>query len=223
MRKAALLAVMLLSLAGGAAARPVAAAPAAGSLFPAQSFPNVATPTRTFDLLQMVVDYDAGAASQDSAQSARFFTVMEGELSITAGGKTDVYGVGKGTSASAGLTATLTNNGSKKARLYLSALVPAWDRGPQLAAVSSAPASKTVFSGRYPFKGAPGRVNLHQAGVFVEPGYSTPNHVMLSPHAFLVTAGTESFDYLDGGSESYVAGQTAEMYVCRPRLMANKT
>ena len=45
---------------------------------------------------------------------------------------------------------------------------------------------------------------------------------MLNPHVFLVTAGTESFDYLDGASESYSAGQTAEMYVNRPGNMSNQ-
>jgi hypothetical protein len=68
----------------------------------------------------------------------------------------------------------------------------------------------------------PGVINVVQAGARLDPGYVFPTHVMNHPHNILHIEGTTSYEYVDGGGESYTAGQVGDMDVARPGTMANR-
>ncbi len=223
--KELLLAAALLLL-GAAAIGPAQAAdpPRQSALIPPQTFENVATPTRSFDVLLMIVDFEPGATAQDSAQSARFFTIMQGQVSVTIAGKTDVLTASIdytkvlwSASAAPGLTATITNSGANKARVYVSALVPAWDRGPQFG-------DRTVYSGSRHFDDMPPTMNVRQEGARRDPGYVSGLHMHPAGNYFtiMVFTGANSYEYLDGGSETYVAGPLIGMESERPGVVANR-
>jgi quercetin dioxygenase-like cupin family protein len=100
-----------------------AQAPAAVSLLKV-SFPGVAVPASTFDLVQSVVDFEAGAASSASTTTAQsFLSVFEGELTIEVDGTPEVVAAGSGIAVPAGASVTMTNpNAGAKARLFVSTL-----------------------------------------------------------------------------------------------------
>jgi quercetin dioxygenase-like cupin family protein len=228
-----LLLTAALLLLGAASIGPAEAAdpPRQSALILPQTFENVATPARSFDVLLMVVDFEPGAAAQDSAQSARFFTIMQGQVSVTVAGETDVLTASAdytkvvwSASAAPGLTATITNSGANKARVYVSALVPAWDRGPQFAAQSSSAAATTAYSGSQHFDNMPATMTVRQSAAALDPGYVSGLHMHPAGNHYTMMelTGAVSFEYLDGGSETYVAGPLIGMASERPGVMANR-
>jgi quercetin dioxygenase-like cupin family protein len=200
------------------------AAPKVTPYFPAVTFQGVQTPARYFDLVQSVVDYDPGTFSaRESVQYVRFFTVVEGTLTATIGDKTDAYGVGKYFSVPPGILAKLGNQGSVKARVYISGLKPAWalQSVVEPGSAPSTPGPRVVSSTRHAMENVTQIVNVIQVGSRYDKGYTSPTHVMNQPHAIIHAEGTTAYEYFDGGKETYTAGQGAQMYVGRPGLMRN--
>lgn len=204
-----------------------AQAPRQVPLFPAAVNNNVPTPGRYFYLAQAVIEYGPGAFSAaGSEQSRRFFTVMEGELSFTVGGKTEAYAAGKNFSVAPGVVVKGTNEGrTARARVFVTSLVPA--RGEGAATVPgtgpSATPPRIVYSSRIPIGPLPEVINVIQVGNRYEPGFVTGLHVMNETHAMLHLEGTTSYEYLDGFKETFGPGQGGQMYVGRPGVMANRT
>lgn len=204
-----------------------AQAPRQTPLFPSAAFRGVATPGRYFYFAQTVIEYGPGAFSAaGSEQSLRLFTVMDGELTFTVGGRTDVYAAGKNFSVPAGIFMKGTNEGrTARARVFIASLVPA--RGEGALTVSGTGPSSTppriVCAARRPVGPLPDFIDVIQEGRRYDPGFATGLHVMNEAHDMLHLEGTASYEYLDGAVETYGACQRAEMYVGRPGVMANRT
>ena len=120
MRKAFLCGTLVLLALAMSVGAVQAQAPRQVLLFPSAVFRGVATPARYFYLAQVVVEYGPGTFSAaGSEQSVRFFTVMEGELTFTIGGKTDIYAAGKNFSVPAGIIVKGSNEDrTAKARVF---------------------------------------------------------------------------------------------------------
>lgn len=190
-------------------------------------FRGVATPAQYFYLDQAIIDYGPGIFSTaDSEQSTRFFTVMEGELKFSVGAKTDTYGVGKNFSVPAGIVVKGSNESrTAKARMFVSSLVPPGGAGAIAASGSRASRSSPVrvYSSRLPVGPLPHIIDVYQNGHRYEPGFVTPPHVMSETHDILQLEGTNTYEYLDGGVETYGPGQASPMWVGRPGTMGNKS
>jgi len=197
------------------------------ALFPSAIFRGVATPGRYFYLAQAVVEYEPGAFSAaGSEQSRRFFTVMEGELTVTTGGKTEVHGAGKSFAVAPGVIVKSSNEGrTTRARVFVSSLVPA--RGEDAAAVAGTGPSSTppriICASRVPKSVAAAVIDVIQVGTRYEPGFATGLHTMNEMHDVLHLEGTTSYEYLGGDVERFGPCQRGEMYMAQPGLMANRT
>ena len=227
MRKAILGALLLVFAAAiSVGSSKTESAPAFGEVFPTAAFPGIQVPASNFNLDLAVIEYAPGAFSAtDSHQGTRFFVVMEGELSISVGDKTAAYGAGKSVMSPAGAVTKLSNLGTKPARVYYSAIVPAWAASNPASVIASASATppKTVLSASVPVKETRSVVNVVLMAFWFDPGAALPNHIMNEYNRGLVLEGTASFEYLDGGKESYTAGQVFDMYQDRPGTQANRS
>lgn len=204
-----------------------AQAPRQVPVFPSVTFRGVATPGRYFYLAQAVIHYGPGAFSAaGSEQSTRFFTVMEGELTATIGGKAAVYGAGKGFSVAPGIIVKTSNEGrTSRASVFVSSLVPARGEGAvTIAGTGPSPVPPHIAcASRVAVSVAPPVIDVVQAGTRYEPGFATPLHTMNEMHVVLHLDGTTTYEYVDGEVERFGQCQSAMMYMARPGLMANRT
>lgn len=190
-------------------------------------FRGVATPARYFYLDQAVIHYEPGTFSAgDSEQSTRFFTVMEGELTFTVGGKTDTYGAGKSFSVPTGIIVKGSNESrTVKARVFVCSIVPS--RGAGAVTVpgtsDSSPPPVRLYSSRLPVGPLPPVIDVVSAGHKYEPGFVTPAHVMNQVNEILHLEGATTYEYLDGAVETYGPGQASPMYMDRPGTMGNRS
>ena len=214
-----------------ALAAPVAAiqaqAPRQTDLFPPVAFRGVTAPARYFYLAQAVVEYGPGAFSAaGSEQSLRYFTILEGELTFTVAGKQASYAAGKSFSVAPGIIVRGSNEGrGSRARVFVSSLVPARGDEPLMVSGtgSSSPAPRVVCASRRAMGPLPQTIDVVQWGRRYDPGFATPPHIMNEAHDILHLEGTTSYEYVDGGAETYGPCQRAEMYVGQPGRMANRT
>jgi len=190
-------------------------------------FRGVATPGPYFYLDQAIVDYGPGAFSAaGSERSNRFFTVMEGTLKFTVGHETNAYGPGKFFSVPPGtIVRGFNESQTAKARAFISSLVPA--SGAAAAAVpgtrESLPPPVRAYASRLAVGPLPKIIDVYQNGHRYEPGFVTMPHVMNETHDILQLEGTNIYEYLDGGVETYGPGRASPMWVGRPGTMGNKT
>ncbi len=214
---AASLAVFAAVLPLSAAAQ--APAPAARSILNAP-FKGVTAPGSTFDLVESVIDYSAGASSPAfTAQTPHYLSVIEGELTVDLHGHPEVVVAGKSVVAPAGSTVAISNEGTQAARLFASTLlaVGAVTDVHQL----SADGVKVFATARRAMTNAPAVVDVIQMGAVYDVGYRTPDHVMNEFHLMLTLTGQIGYHYLDGGAEQYGPRLQAVMYEGRPGWMAN--
>lgn len=189
-------------------------------------FRGVATPARYFYLDQAIVDYEPGTFSAaGSEQSTRFFTVMEGELTFTVGGRPDTYGAGKSFSVPAGIVVKGSNEGrTAKARVFVCSIVPSGAAAVMVSGTQDSPSSPVrLYSSRHPVGPLPTIIDVVSAGHKYEPGFVTPPHVMNQVNYVLHLEGTTTYEYLDGAVETYGSGQAAPMYMGRPGTMGNRS
>src|SRR3990172_12784253 len=104
-----------------------AQAPRQTDLFSPATFRGVATPARYFYLAKAVIDYGPGTFSAaGSERSLRFFTVVEGELTVTISGQQASYAAGKSFSVAPGVVVRGSNEGrGSRVRVFVTSLVPA--------------------------------------------------------------------------------------------------
>lgn len=220
-------AALVLLLAGPVRVNGQGQAPRQLPLFPLAAFRGVTAPSRYFYLSQAVVEYGPGAVSSvGMEQSTRFFTVIEGELTFTVGGKTDTFGAGKSFPVPPNVEARGSNEGrAARARVFISSLVPARGEGAVIltAANPSSGGPRTLYAARRPVGPLPAVIDVMQAGTRYEPGFVTPPHVMNETHAIMHLEGTTTYEYLDGAQDAFGPGQAGQMYVGRPGVMANRT
>lgn len=204
-----------------------AQAPRQTDLFPPAAFRGVATPARYFYLAQAVIEYGPGTYSASgSEQSLRFFTVMEGELTVTIAGQQASYTAGKSFSVAPGVLVRGTNEGrGSRARVFVSSLVPARGEGALTVPGTglSSPAPSVVCASRRSMGPLPQVIDIVQWGRRYDPGFATPLHIMNEAHDILHLEGTTSYEYASGGAEAYGPCQRAEMYMGQPGRMANRT
>lgn len=196
-------------------------------LFPTAAFRAVPTPGQYFYLAQAVIEYGPGAFSAaGSEQSRRFVTVMEGELTFTVGGKTDVYAAGKNFSVPLGVIVKGTNEGrTTRARVFISSLVPAsGESAVTVPGTGPSPSPPQVlYASRVPVGPLPSVIDVIQVGTRYDPGFVTARHIMNEAHAMLHLEGVTSYEYLDGYVETFGPGRGGQMYVGAPGVMANRT
>jgi len=229
MRKAMIaIAFVLFAFATAAAVsggRVAAQTPSFGNLFPVATFPNVQVPASNFNLDLAFVEYGPGAFSAtESHQGTRFYVVYEGELTIMIGDKSATYDAGKSVLAPPGAITKFSNAGTKPARVYYSAMVPAWaaSNPSTVLAPAGATAPKVLASGSVPVREQRSTVNMTLQGLWLDPGAALPNHIMNEYNRGLVMDGTTTFEYLDGGRVVAPAGQVQTMDVGRPGTAANR-
>ena len=226
MKKALIVGILLL-VAAAASVNTAAGAASQTSRFTA-TIANVQLPGRYYDLNQNIGDYAPGAALPlQSCACDIHFTVIEGEMTVTIGGKTDVYTAGKSGSIPAGIINQPINKGSAKARVFYTMLKLAdgtdvWRFTP--ASGGTTPASMPTFSGWSTVFGL--HADVDKATVIQnitdwDAGFRSPVHVMNHEHVFSVLEGENTFRYQDGAVERYVSGQKAVMTMGRPGSMEN--
>ena len=225
--KKALLAGLLLLIAAAGTVNSATAAASQTSRFTA-SIANVQLPGRYYDLNQNIGDYPPGAALPlQSCACDIYFTVIEGEMTVTIGGKTDVYAAGKSGSIADGIINQPINKGSAKARVFYTMLKLAdgtdvWQFTP--ASGGTTPSTMPTFSGwstAFGLRSEVSNVTIVQNITDWDAGFKTPLHVMNQEHVFSVLEGENTFRYRDGGVEKYVSGQKAVMTVGRVGTMEN--
>ena len=188
----------------------------AGQQAPSQTsfnvpFRAVAAPGTSFDLVQSVIDYNAGAkVSASTANVPNYLTVLEGELTVQVADKSEVVAKGKGLSAPAGAALAVSNASSAKARLFVSTLLPVG----VVASVHQPNSSGVtlVSTARRTISNAPATFDVIQVWTQYDAGFRTGNHRMNEPHLFTMLAGITDFGFLDhSGVDRFRAGQQAVM------------
>ena len=184
-------------------------------------FRAVAAPGTSFDLVQSVIDYNAGAkVSASTANVSNYLTVLEGELTVQVADKSEVVAKGKGLSVSAGAALALSNTSSAKARLFVSTLLP-------VAVVANVHQPNSsgvtlVSTARRTISNAPPTVDVIQVWTQYDAGFRTGNHMMNELHLFTMLAGITDFGYLDhSGVDRFRAGQQAVMHEGMAGWMGN--
>jgi len=226
MKKALIVGILLLIAAAGSVSTAAAAA-SQTSRFTA-TIANVQLPGRYYDLNQNIGDYAPGAALPlQSCACDIHFSVIEGEITVTIGDKTQVYTAGKSGSIPAGIINQPINKGAAKARVFYTMLKLAdgtdvWRFTP--APGGTTPSTMPSFSGWSTVFGLHsdvGNVTLIQNITDWDSGFKTPLHVMNFEHVFSVLEGENTIRYRDGGVDKFVAGQKAVMTMGRPGTMEN--
>lgn len=225
--KKALLAGLLLLIAAAGSVNTVTAAPAQTVRF-TSSIPNVQLPGRYYDLNQNIGDFAPGAGLPlQSCGCDIYFSVIEGEMTVTIGDKTQVYTAGKSGAIPGGIISQPINKGSAKARVFYTMLKLA--NGTDVRPFTPAPGGTTPstmpsFSGwstAFGLHANVDKVTLIQMMSDWDPGFKTPLHVMNFEHVFSVLEGENTIRYRDGGVDKFVAGQKAVMTMGRPGTMEN--
>jgi quercetin dioxygenase-like cupin family protein len=187
------------------------------------NFTNVQPPARNFDLVQGVSEFQPGESARMNslAASPRFFTVIEGEVSITIGNRTEVYAAGSSFSVAPGIFFLPRNDSTSRARILFSILQPAWERGAQFAPDSTAPEkpSRILYGVRTNVTVASNLVTVQQVTSSWESGARNSPHIMNHPHVFATLDGEVTTRYLDGGEDRIGPGQLGVMTVGRPGIM----
>ncbi len=185
-------------------------------------FRGVSTPATTFDLVESVIDFSAGAKSSViTTRTPHYLSVIAGELTVEVDGKADAVAAGAGVSAPTGAKLTMSNTSAGvTARVFVTTLlgVGAVDDVHQL----SSPGVKVFLTARRTMANAPATVDVIHGGAQYDVGYRTPTHVMNEFHLMISLAGQTGYHYLDGGFEKYGPGSQAVMYEGRPGWMANE-
>ncbi|MEO6398143.1 MAG: cupin domain-containing protein [Tepidiformaceae bacterium] len=184
-------------------------------------FRGVAAPGSTFDLVQGIIDFNAGAkASTNTASVPNYLTVLEGELTVQIGDKSESVARGKGVAVPAGAALTMSNTSTARARIFVSALLP-------VGAVASVPQPNSsgvtlVSLARRTISNAPATVDIIQVSTQYDAGFKTGNHVMNELHLFSMLSGATDFGYLDHTAvDTFRAGQQAVMHEGMAGWMAN--
>ncbi|HLF76015.1 MAG TPA: cupin domain-containing protein [Dehalococcoidia bacterium] len=192
------------------------------------SFPSVQLPGRYYDLNQNIGEFAPGAALPlQSCACEIYFTVIEGEITVTIGTKTEVYSAGKSANIPAGIMNQPVNNGSKQARVFYTMLQLAQGSDTwQFTEAAGAPKPSITpkFVGWSTVLGlysAEAKVTVIQNITDWDSGFKTPVHVMNHDHVFSVLEGENTFRYRDGAVETYKAGQKAVMTKGRVGTMEN--
>jgi quercetin dioxygenase-like cupin family protein len=188
----------------------------------------VQLPGRYYDLNQNIGDFAPGAALPlQSCACDIYFTVIEGEMTVTTAGKTDVYAAGKSGSIADGIVSQPINKGAAKARVFYTMIKLAdgtdvWQFTPASGGVT--PTIMPSFSGWstvFGLRSDVSNVTIVQNITDWDAGFKTPLHVMNHEHVFSVLEGENTIRYRDGVVDRFVAGQKAIMTVGRAGTMEN--
>jgi len=188
------------------------------------TFTGVNPPARHFNLLQGISEFQPGeAARNNSTPGPRFFTALEGELTVLIGDKTEVFGAGKTWSVPGGITLGVKNEGANRGRVFFSVLAPIGGPGgsPQPGSAVPAAPSRILQTVSTPVTVTSDNLNVIQVVQDWAPGARNSNHVMNQPHVYSMLEGENTTRYLDGSSERWTPGQAGVMTVGRGGYMEN--
>lgn len=197
----------------------VAATPVATPILNAP-FRGVTTPGSTFDVVQSVIDYSAGASSPGfKTGTPHYLSVLEGTLAVEIDGKAEAVVAGKGVAAPAGSTVVISNTSAQNARLFATTLLAV---GASADVHQPSAAGVKVFGvARRTMSNAPAIVDVIQNAARYDVGYRTTDHVMNEFHLMLHLTGQIGYYYLDGGAEQYGPGSQAIMHEGHAGAMGN--
>ena len=188
------------------------------------TFTNVQPPARNFNLIQGVSEFLSGEAARTNFTAGpRFFTALEGELTVLIGDKTEVFGAGKTWSVPGGMYFGIKNEGSSRARVFFSALAPIGSLGAQPQPGSVVPASpgRILQTVQAPVTVRSDTLNVVQVVQDWPGGARNTNHMMNQPHVYGMLEGENTTRFLDGSNERWTAGQAGVMAVGKPGYMEN--
>ena len=112
------------------------------------TFEGVQPPARYFNLIEGLSEFAPGQAARSNfTGSARYFSVIEGEVTVTIGDKTAVYAKGETWSVGSGIYFGIRNDSSGVSRVFFSVLNLPGSAGPQPVPGSSVPQTRRASSG----------------------------------------------------------------------------
>jgi quercetin dioxygenase-like cupin family protein len=187
------------------------------------TFTGVNAPLRHFNLIQGISEFLPGqAARNNSTPGPRFFTVVEGTVTVLIGDKTEVFGTGKNWTVPGGITFGIKNEAEGRARVFFSVLSqPGAQPSPQPGSAVPASPSRILQTVTTPVTVKADVINVVQVVQDWAPGARNPNHHMNHPHVYSMLEGESTTRYLDGASEAWKAGDAAVMEVNRDGYMQN--
>ncbi len=227
--KRSILAVALCILVGSVAVAAVNAQTPRINLRYSSTFGAVQPPGPHVELAITVSEFDPGARTVlHSNPVTRYFTVIQGELTITIGQETKVYTAGMNGVSPGGIYTRISNErGTAKAQLFLTSLWLPLPPGP-LPPVTIAPGEtlpalgpRVIATGRTQVHGLPGSVSVVQWVQDWDPGARNSPHTMNHPHLFISLEGENTSRYSDGEVMVTRAGQQGVMEPGRPGFMEN--
>jgi len=188
-------------------------------------FEGVQPPARYFTLIEGISEFAPGqAARSNSIVAPRYFSVIEGEVTVTIGNKTAAYAKGETWSVGSGIYFGIRNDGSATARVFFTVLtLSGVTAEPVPGSAVPANPSRILWSASTKVYVPAGKIDLMQLIQESEPGFKTGAHVMNHPHLYIVMSGENTLNYLDGAVETFATGEQGIMEVGRPGTMANSS
>src|SRR5687768_3236479 len=213
----------LLLFAGHFATPAAAQTPPSVAVRYTSTFTNVHPPARHFNLLHGVSEFSPGEAARPSySPGPRFFTLLEGEVTVLIGDKTQVFKAGQTWDAPGGIYHGVTNEGSVRARIFFSVLNPIGGMGGIMPG-STPPASpsRILHTTQTPVTVSTNTITVIQMVQDWPAGARNSNHMMNQPHLYSMMEGENTTRFFDGRNERFTANQAGVMAVGQGGYMEN--
>jgi quercetin dioxygenase-like cupin family protein len=188
------------------------------------TFENIQPPARHFNLLHGVSEFRPGeAARSNSTDGHRFFTTIEGELTVVIGDKAQKFKTGEKWHVPSGIYFGIKNEGSATARVFFSVLAPIGGRGAQPVPGSEVPAmpSRIVHLVQTPVTVSTNTITVVQVVQDWPAGARNSNHAMNQPHLFSMMEGENTSHFFHGHSLRIGANEAGGMDVGHGGYMQN--
>ena len=187
------------------------------------TFEGVQPPARYFRLIEGISEFAPGQAGRlNSVAAPRYFSVIQGEVTVTIGSKTEVYTAGQTWSVPSGIYFEPRNDANTTARVFFTVLsLPGVTPQPVPGSTVPANPSRILWTASTSVYVPANRIDLLQIIQEAEPGFKTSTHVMNHPHVYIVMEGENTLRYLDGQVETSAAGEQNVMGMGRPGTMEN--
>ena len=224
MRSLALVLSVLLTLWAIVPASTHAQTPPSVAVRLTSTFRDILVPARDFNLVHGVSEFNAGEAGRaNSSLGPRFFTVLEGNVTVQIGDRTRIFGAGQTWDVPGGIYFGIKNDGPERARVFFSVISPIGSPGPQPMPGSTPPAapSRILHQVQTPVTVSTNTITIVQAVQDWPAGARNANHAMNQPHLYSMMEGENTSRFFDGHSERSTANQAGVMAVGQGGYMEN--
>jgi len=188
------------------------------------TFTDIQPPARYFNLLHGVSEFRPGEAARNNYTAGhRFFTALEGELTVLIGDKTQKFATGEKWDVPPGIYFGVKNEGSVTARIFFSALSPIGSQGPQPVPGSEIPSmsSRILHQVQTSVTVSTNRITVVQVVQDWPVGARNSNHAMNQPHLFSMMEGENTSFYFQGAPDRILANQAGIMHEDHGGYMQN--